>query len=204
MKPKKTNESEKQKACIAGNQCPVCHKNFMHNYKLHKHIIKRHKNFMYWCTYCNNTFHTNNGLYKHNRTHQLVHHKCTKCGKTFQYPQYLANHIRLHSKKKLLKCDYKGCDKKYGSYDALQFHYEKHFAKKIQCGTCDFKMDTRANLRQHVQEAHGLGIKAYCEKMFSWPTDRCNHQIKCKACIKITADHHKLEKKLSKATSRKH
>ena len=106
-KSKKSNESEKKNACIAGNQCPVCQKSFMHNYKLHKHIIKRHKNFMYQCTYCNKTFHTNNGLYKHNRTHQLGCHKCTKCGKTFQYPLCLANHMRLHSKKKLLKCKYK-------------------------------------------------------------------------------------------------
>ena len=123
-KTKKSNEREKKNACIAGNQCPVCHTNFMHNYKLHKHIVKRHNNFMYQCTYCNKTFHTNNGLHKHNRTHQLGHHKCTKCGKTFQYPQHLANHMRLHSKKKLLKCKYKGCDKKYASFDAQQFHYE--------------------------------------------------------------------------------
>ena len=94
----------------------------------------------------------------------------------FQYPQHLANHMRLHSKKTLLKCDYKGCAKKYGSHDALQFHYEKYFTKKIKCGTCDFKMDTRANLSQHVQGAHGLGINVYCGKMFTWPTDRHNHQ----------------------------
>ena len=151
---------------------------------------------MYQCAYCNKTFHTNNSLYKHNRTNQLGHHKCTKCGKTFQYPQHLANHMRLHSKKKLLKCKYKGCDKKYASFDAHQFHYEKHFTNKIQCGTCDFKMDTRANLRKHVVGAHGSGIKAFCGKMFSWPTDRHTHQNKYKECIKITVDHHKLEKKI--------
>ena len=91
--------------------------------------------------------------------------------------------MRLHSKKKLLKCDYKGYDKKYGSYDALQFHYEKYFANKIQCGTCDFKTDTRANM-QHVQGAHGLGIKAYCGKMFSWPTNRHNHKKNARHILK--------------------
>ena len=52
--------------------------------------------------------------------------------------------------------------------------------------------------------AHGSGIKAFCGKMFSWPTDRCTHQNKCKECIKITADHNKLKTKLSKATLKKH
>ena len=65
-------------------------------------------------------------------------------------------------------------------FDAQQFHYEKHFTNKIQCGTCDFKMDTRAKLRQHVVGAHGLGIKSFF-------VEKCSAGLLTDACIKINA-----------------
>ena len=188
---------KKKSNVIVGNECPVCKKVFTWNYQLHVHIRKKHMNYHYSCVHCSKTFLTNNGLYKHNLTHKVGKYQCTICNTSFHFPQHLQNHERLHMKKKLLKCTFKGCGRKYASQDALDFHVKKHSTNKIKCHKCRFEMDTRANLRQHFCGNNGKGIKSLCEKYFKWPTERQLHQKSCKKCISIIRCHDKLRQTLS-------
>ena len=65
-----------------------------------------------------------------------------------------------YMRKKLLKCILKGCAKKYASQYTLDFHVNKHSAKKIKCCKGRFDTDTRANLIQHLCGNNGKGIKS--------------------------------------------
>ena len=140
---------------------------------------------------------TNDGLYKHNLMHKIGKYQCSTCNKSFHFPQWLQNHKRIHVKKKLLKCTFKGCAKKYASQYTLDFHVNKHSAKKIKCHKCTFETDTRANLIQHFHGNHGKGIKSLCGKKMKWPTERQSHQKSCKKCMSIIRHHDKLRHKLS-------
>ena len=195
-KAKKFGDKKKNKQ-IVENECPVCKKVFAQNYQLHVHIRKRHSNYCYSCVHCNKTFVTNNGLYKHNLMHKIGKYQCSTCNKSFHFPQWLQNHERIHVKKKLLKCTFKGCAKKYASQYTLDFHVNKHSAKKIKCHKCTFETDTRANLIQHFHGNHGKGIKSLCGKKMKWPTERQSHQKSCKKCMSIIRHCDKLRHKLS-------
>ena len=65
------------------------------------------------CTKCNKWFATQNGQYKHYRTHSLGKYVCNICKKRFQYPKTLADHKATHNPKLFIKCDVQGCGKKY-------------------------------------------------------------------------------------------
>ena len=65
------------------------------------------------CTKCNKHFATQNGQYKHYRTHSLGKYVCTICKKRFQYPKNLTDHKATHNPNLFIKCTVPGCGKKY-------------------------------------------------------------------------------------------
>ena len=106
--------------------------------------------FNFKCTKCNKHFATQNGQYKHYRTHSLGKYVCTICKKRFQYPRNLVDHKATHNPKLFIKCTVPGCGKKYATVESLKYHVRTHDGYCFKCTLCTFKVTTQQNLKQHL------------------------------------------------------
>ena len=138
----------------------------------------------YKCSKCVKKFSTQNGLYKHERTHSVGHYVCTVCNRCFQYPKTLRDHKVTHTPRLFIKCTVRGCAKKYASVESLKHHLTTN-GYRHKCNYCNFKSTTKQNLVQHLRGSHGQGVlKARCGKKFSWPSLCQKHQESCTKCTK--------------------
>ena len=70
-----------------------------------------------------------------------------------------------------------------------------HNADQFQCEQCPHKTNSKYNLKQHMQGAHGPSWQALCGKTFSWRARKARHEKSCEDCAKVTT---KINKKASK------
>ena len=144
-------------SCISDIKKNHTNKNLLQESVVEKKPIKMRSNFkqkksvtldlIFKCTKCNKCFATQNGQYKHYRTHLLGKYVCTICKKRFQYPKNLVDHKATHNPKLLVKCTVPGCGKKYTTVGSLKYHVRTHDGYHFKCTLCTFKAATQQNLK---------------------------------------------------------
>ena len=160
--------------------CNLCLANFESQQLLNYHLRKTHPKFRFVCKFCNQKYQTYNGHYKHEWLHVKGKYKCAQCSKTFQFPKGLDDHSKTHTQKKLMyTCWRWKCARVYASKIAREDHFKTQSNNIYVCLYCDFEMNTRNNITQHMKEKHSKGLKSYCGKYFRWPSTRNGHQHKC-------------------------
>ena len=152
-----------------------CDEKTQSNKDLTSHITASHPNFKFPCSYCQKTYDSFNGKYKHERSHAPKVHQCEYCGKAFQFPQLLLYHRHLHTGKDFIPCT--NCPKKFLSQCSMDQYVVTHRNVTISCDKCSFTSKTRSYLKQHKRGKHSPGWKAACGKKFDWPKKLSYHNI---------------------------
>ena len=69
-----------------------------------QHIKQKHDDAKHICFHCSRTFDSENGLYKHERSHYNLPYGCSQCQKRFQFPYQVSARLKVHTQKNLYKC----------------------------------------------------------------------------------------------------
>ena len=184
-------------------KCPVCDCDNNSQLACNSHMKSAHPDHKYICDKCNKRYDTYNAWYKHTQTHYVLPHKCEFCEKRFLFPYQKANHEKLHTKKDLIPCTWRGCKRKFTSKKSMFQHTQSHINEDMGtrwvCDACpaDEKgvkpfFYTIYNFNQHKRGSHGAGFLAPCGYVCRWPSDKVDHQKNCDKCKAIIADRTKL------------
>ena len=149
-----------------------------------------HPHLKFQCGVCDILYSTYNAAYRHTQRHFKLRYECDQCEHKSQFPHQLRSHKRIHTRKHLLPCTWRGCTKKFTSKRSMWQHLQAHSPDKWNCNKCDppKTFETKSNFRQHEKGAHGLGWRSYCGKLHPWPSVRTSHQKECQKCIDIKND----------------
>ena len=122
------------------------------------HFSSQHQGMPFQCDFCQGSFKTCNGLFKHERSHQYLQYKCDLCEHKTQFPYQMKAHHRVHSGQGLLQCDL--CQQKF-TCKSLKIAHQKMHTTKLTCNQCQLgtsKVYTSPNsLRLHTHGKHGPG-----------------------------------------------
>ncbi|XP_038217113.1 zinc finger protein 184-like isoform X1 [Zerene cesonia] len=155
--------------------CPLCHKHFVSDYFLNKHILK-HRFETVKCKYCTRTFKSKFHLFEHVKVVHLikteVFGECDVCGRNYIDAVKLNKHIKRHHDTQCLLCD---------KFFKTQVHHDRHMQRHIMkfkksnreetltCSFCEKACINENDLSLHVNKVHLL-MKPYncdmCEKQF--------------------------------------
>ena len=153
------------------------------------HMATKHPNFKFECGICSSTFKSYNAAYRHTQTHFKLRYICDICGHRSQFPGDRDAHAKTHTKKKLIPCTWRGCQKQFTSKKSMWQHLQSHGPDTWNCDKCEHKpFDTYSNFRQHDRGVHGIGWRALCGKLCQWPYIRAKHQRECHKCQEIKAE----------------
>ena len=135
-----------------------------------KHIKEKHKDAKHICFHCLRTFDSENGLYKHERSHYNLPYGCSQCDRRFQFPYQVTAHLKVHTQKNLYKCLH--CPKEFTTNLNMKTYAKTHF-DKFKCTHKDCKdsekvYTSKGNLSQHVRGEHEGGWTAYCGEHIKW------------------------------------
>ena len=156
--------------------------------KEHNQYIKqKHDDAKHICFHCSRTFDSENGLYKHERSHYNLPYGCSQCQKRFQFPYQVSAHLKVHTQKNLYKCLH--CPKEFTTNLNMKTHAKTHF-DKFTCTHNDCKdsekvYTSKGNLSQHIRGEHGPGWKAFCGEHIKWKSKYNRHINKCTECQQI-------------------
>ena len=169
--------------------CYVCDETFDMQQLFVVHFQSRHPTDPFKCCFCSGDFHSPNGLFKHERSHEYMKYLCIVCAKRFQFPYQLTNHQTVHTGLRRHKCD--SCDKTFGSKCSRDFHQKTH-GVELQCDLCPMNSTKTFNndvaLKQYQRGIHGPRWNTPCGENKKWKSAYGKHPKECKKCIKIRAD----------------
>ncbi|XP_045507927.1 zinc finger protein 184-like isoform X1 [Colias croceus] len=155
--------------------CPICHKHFISDYFLNKHVLK-HTFETVNCKFCAKTFKSKSRMFEHVKVvHSLktqVFAECNVCGRNFTDALKLKKHIKRHFNTQCILCD---------KFFKTQVHHDRHIQRHIMkfkknsryeiltCSFCEKACINENDLSLHVNKVHLL-MKPYscdmCEKQF--------------------------------------
>lgn len=142
--------------------------------------------FKYQCDYCCERFPLQIHLTNHKKYHDKepnpenkktkiekldgrVRYICRQCGKSSPHKSAHFEHLRVHTKKKIAKCEL--CGSEFTSRSSLARHMELHLdSPKYECEICGMNYRHRRNLRKHLFRHTGeRPFKCeYCDKTFAY------------------------------------
>ena len=169
--------------------CYVCNETFEMQQSFVVHFQSKHPTDPFKCAFCSGDFHSPNGLFKHERSHEYMKYLCIVCSKRFQFPYQLTTHQTVHTGLRRHKCN--SCDKTFGSKCSRDFHQKTH-GVQLHCDLCPMTSEKTFNndvaLKQHQRGMHGPGWTTPCGDYKKWKSAYGKHLKECKKCMKIRAD----------------
>ena len=177
---------------LKARTCKICGQVKDSLQELEQHMRKKHKSFKYKCRFCQKTFRTKNGLYKHKLYHTVgLRYMCPNCDKGFMFFGQYREHKNVHtsSTKNRFPCR-EGCDKSYSSTRARNYHEQHHKKLKIVCkvkdpkdgSKCGYTFTSRQGYNVHFRGYHGPGWDSLCGRNFIWLAKKSNHEKDCTTC----------------------
>lgn len=192
-------------------ECGICHKEFMHQYTLMRHLpihtnernfrcdvcdkafrqastLCRHKAIHsdarpFLCTVCSKAFNRSSTLIAHRKTHSEVKpHTCHVCGKAFHQKGNLKNHVFTHTGERPYKCD--KCERGFNQMSNLMCHKaHAHVERpKHTCQLCGKEFPRKFSLRSHEEYKHGIKYDITGEQTVIVDHSKCREMV----------DHHRL------------
>lgn len=136
-------------------ECEICHKKFLGNNDLRKHIRIHTNERPYICNECNQSFRQAGSL----KNHIISKHSpglqckeifvCDFCNKVFQIKERLRLHLRIHTGDKPYECNI--CFKRFARGGQLLQHSRIHSGNKpYTCQECNSTFTCSANLKLHM------------------------------------------------------
>ena len=95
--------------------CPMCQEVIYTQKRMNLHMKDKHPTLKFQCGICDEMYGTYNGAYRHTQMHFQLRYKCDLCDHRSQYPGGMAAHMRMHTKKALVPCTSRGCQRKFTS-----------------------------------------------------------------------------------------
>ena len=166
--------------------CYICLEQFTMQSSFVKHHYKEHGDSQFKCDFCDSYFESQNGLFKHERSHLYMKAKCTYCGKLFQFPYQLQAHVTQHTGVGKHQCSI--CPKTFGAKTSKDFH-EKTHSCRVKCDLCPMSTTKEFNstvaLHLHQRGMHGPGWTTLCGENYKWKSQYTRHnKSDCKVCTK--------------------
>ena len=154
-----------------------------------KHHYEQHADSSFKCEFCDSYFESENGLFKHERSHLYMKHICMDCGKIFQFPYQLRAHATQHTGVGKHQCSI--CTKEFGCKTSKDFH-EKTHSCQVKCDLCPMTTtkEYTSTIALHLhQRMHGPGWTTLCNINYKWKSQYTKHnKSDCKICTKKKAD----------------
>ena len=170
--------------------CYICRETFTMQSSFVKHHYEHHVDSKFKCEFCESFFETENGLFKHERSHLYMKHICKDCGKFFQFPYQLQAHVTQHTGVGKHGCAI--CNKEFSCKTSKDFHERTHSCR-VKCDSClmtttkEFKSVIALHL--HQRGMHGPGWTTLCNINYKWKSQYTKHnKSDCKICTKKKAD----------------
>lgn len=138
-------------------KCQKCPSTFKSKVYLESHQATHETNSLYECSLCPSTYITKKGMQYHRKyVHSTDDYscQCSICNKICRNPATLQSHLNTH--KKLHRCDYDQCGKKFSVKYLLSAHIARIHQNKrnFKCELClkcySTKMDLKVHLRNHL------------------------------------------------------
>ncbi|XP_071532464.1 transcription factor IIIA-like isoform X2 [Panulirus ornatus] len=143
--------------------CPAvgCSRSYTRQQHLRRHTETVHQSVRteekFKCEKCEKLFSNVYCLKKHeNRYHVQFRYKCDDCGETFKKQQHLRTHSYVHTGVNPYKCEFPGCDMRFGTPSRLKRHSMVHGKNRYACPqeSCQQTFDRYKDLQQHLSCSH--------------------------------------------------
>lgn len=131
-----------------------CTKQFDDLKQLRSHIRKCHH---FDCSYCQDGFETEKGLWSHQRKQHATKfpYRCRVCPRAFKQYYQLKDHMPItHAQRNYVRCDF--CSKMLMSkFEKLNHIKKEHSNRRYYCFLCtEYRTTNNDNLKRHTKEKH--------------------------------------------------
>jgi len=136
--------------------CEVCGKSIRQNATSLNSHMKIHKNEIFICPECGNSFAKKSYLQRHMQRHNTNPFPCPECGRLFTTIMKLRRHKRhVHLKQRNFQCEH--CEKRFQDSSKMKQHIRSVHTKEkpFGCEMCAFKCARIDNLNLHRRKTHG-------------------------------------------------
>ena len=161
-------------------ECSQCHKRFVANSELNRHM-RVHTDFRPCeCKICGKKFRQPGHLMAHTYTHTGEKpFECRLCSAKFTTSTLLKNHMMKHTNLRPYKCNYESCDRAYKTQRELTMHRAVHSGlvgrNKIIKSTCTIKSETPKKITEDGNSMKRQHICYVCGKTYGNKTKLDEH-----------------------------
>ena len=172
------NRLRRHKACVHKTRykCSYCRRPFGERYAFLEHLKLHEKDCL--CDVCGKTFHDNNRLSIHKRTHSAEKdYKCSLCLCVFRIKGRLLNHVKKHHEDMTWGIRCKECQEIFGTPQSLKSpkktKHRKPYSQReprYQCMVCSNRFKSPRALEVHIESHNEKNLKCdECDRYFSGP-----------------------------------
>ena len=109
--------------------CQICQKSFNEKGNLKSHLKFHSEIRPFKCPLCEKEYKSNIHLKNHIKINhfKIKEYSCQFCHKKFGRSSALKVHTKIHTKEKIFKCEFEGCEKCFIEKRSMELHYATHF-----------------------------------------------------------------------------